>query len=138
MTRYQSLTGEFARRGFDSATASARVWERWERRVDGDPPVDLAIFEPVADRDLALDSLERMSEAAPELFARIAADEGWLHRVVMVLGGSSALAQTLVRHPEEAEALREPPQPRGRDGWREFFIGRVGLEDGVARIEKLR
>ncbi len=132
MTRYQSQPGEFARRGFDSATASARVWERWQQRTDGQPPVDLAVFEPVADRDLALDSLDRIAEVAPDLVARVVADEGWLHRLVMVLGGSTALAQTLVRHPEEVEALREAPRGRGRDGWREFFASRVGLEDGVA------
>ena len=132
MTRYQSQPGEFARRGFDSATASARVWERWQQRTDGQPPVDLAVFEPVADRDLALDSLDRIAEVAPDLVARVVADEGWLHRLVMVLGGSTALAQTLVRHPEEVEALREAPRARGRDGWREFFASRVGLEGGVA------
>ena len=133
MTRYQSQIGEFARRGFDSATASARVWDRWRERVQGDPPVDLAVFEPVADRDLALDALERISESAPELFARMVADDGWLRRIVAVLGGSSVLAQTLVRHPEEAEALREEPRARGREGWHAFFAGRVGLVDGVAQ-----
>lgn len=132
MSRYQSQTGEFARRGFDSATASAAIWEKWQRRIDGDPPVDLAIFEPVADRDLALDSLERISSTDPALFDRIAADPAWLGRVVLVLGGSSVLAQTLVRHPEAAEILREEPGPRGRDGWMDFFTARVEPVDGVA------
>lgn len=132
MARYQSQPGEFARRGFDSATESARVWERWQQRLGADPPVDLAVFEPVADRDLALDCLERLSAAAPEMFARIVDEDAWLRRLVLVLGGSSVLAQTLVRHPEEAERLRGDPRPRGRGGWREFFATRVGVVDGVA------
>ena len=55
MARYQSQTGEFARRGFDDATASARVWGRWAERFGGEPPVSLTLFERVADRDQALD-----------------------------------------------------------------------------------
>ncbi|MFT3889224.1 MAG: bifunctional [glutamine synthetase] adenylyltransferase/[glutamine synthetase]-adenylyl-L-tyrosine phosphorylase [Arachnia sp.] len=132
MSRYQSTTGEFARRGFDDASAAARVWERWTARLEGEPPVGLAPFERVADRDQALDALERFEAAAPDVFAEVAADPEWLQRLLLVLGGSSLLAQTLTRHPEEAEALRQPPTPRGADGWLAFFRDRVGPVDGVA------
>lgn len=132
MGRYQSPVGEFARRGFASASGAARVWERWTARLGGEPPVDLAMFEPVADRDLALDCLERFEAASPELFREIAADEGWLHRLLLVLGGSSVLAQTLVRHPTQSRVLAVEPQHRGRDGWRAFFAHRIHVVDGVA------
>ncbi|HHT12542.1 MAG TPA: bifunctional [glutamine synthetase] adenylyltransferase/[glutamine synthetase]-adenylyl-L-tyrosine phosphorylase [Propionibacterium sp.] len=132
MGRYQSPVGEFARRGFASASGAARVWERWTARLGGEPPVDLAMFEPVADRDLALDSLERFEAASPALFREIAADEGWLHRLLLVLGGSSVLAQTLVRHPTESRVLAVEPQHRGHDGWRAFFAHRIHVVDGVA------
>ena len=125
--------GEFARRGFESASSAARVWERWLARTDGAEPLDLSIFEPVADRDQALDSLERIAGAAPELFAQIAVDEGWLRRLALVLGGSSVLAQTLVRHPEESRSLAEAPHPRGRGGWLKFFAERCGVVDGVTQ-----
>lgn len=129
MTRYQSPTAEFARRGFESPSSAAALWERWRERLGGQqPPVDLALFEQVADRDLALDSLERISGDA--IFEQIVADEGWLRRVLLVLGGSSVLAQTLQRHPGEALALREPPRARGREGWLRFFQTRMGLSDG--------
>ena len=124
--------GEFARRGFDSAKAAARVWERWSARLGAEPPLDLALFAQIADRDLALDSIERFEEAAPELFAEVAADEAWLRRLLLVLGGSSVLAQTIVRHPEEARLLAVEPQHRGAAGWRNFFLGRVRVEGGVA------
>ena len=128
MTRYQSPSAEFARRGFESASSAARIWERWQERIGAEPPVDLALFAPVADRDQALDALERLSTAP--IFDAIAEDPDWLARLLLVLGGSSVLAQTLVRHPEEAQALREAPQPRGRAGWRGFFEERVGPIDG--------
>ncbi|SHI41381.1 glutamate-ammonia-ligase adenylyltransferase [Tessaracoccus bendigoensis DSM 12906] len=129
MTRYQSPTAEFARRGFESASSAARIWERWQERIGGPPPVDLALFESVADRDQALDCLERLSVDA--VFDEVIGDAGWLRRLLLVLGGSSVLAQTLVRHPEEARVLQATPRPRGRDGWLAFFAGRVGLREGV-------
>ena len=132
VSRVQSPEGEFARRGFDSPSASARVWERWLARTGDEDPIDLAVLEPAADRDLALDSLERISATAPDLFAEVVADEAWLARLVLVLGGSSVLAQTLTRHPDEARALAVEPTARGGDGWREFFAERVGVVDGVA------
>ena len=58
MPRYQSPTAEFARRGFDDATASARVWERWAERLGTEPPVSLSLFERVSDRDQALEALD--------------------------------------------------------------------------------
>lgn len=132
VNRYQSPVGEFARRGFSSANAAARVWERWAERLGAEPPLDLAVFEPVADRDLALDSLERLEAAAPELFREIIADAAWLHRLVLVLGASSVLAQTLVRHPEETRVLAAELRPRGPTGWRDFFTGRIHLDGVVA------
>ena len=91
--------------------------------------MDLALFEPVADRDQALDCLERLSSA--EVFDEMVADAGWLGRLLLVLGGSSVLAQTLVRHPEEMRTLQPVPKPRGPEGWLEFFTRRVGMRDGV-------
>ncbi len=129
MSRYTSPTAEFARRGFESATSAARVWERWQSRIGEEPPVDLALFAGVADRDQALDSLERIS--ADPVFDEVIADEAWLRRLLLVLGGSSVLAQTLVRHPAEVVALREEPRARGPEGWLNFFADRVGLVDGV-------
>lgn len=132
MPRYQSPTAEFARRGFDDATASARVWERWAERLGTEPPVSLSLFERVSDRDQALEALDRFEAADPAIFARIAADPDWLQRLLLVLGGSTLLAQTLTRHPEEALLLEEAPRPRGAGGWTDFFGGRVGIVDGVA------
>lgn len=132
MGRYQTPVGEFARRGFASASGAARVWERWSLRLGEDPPIELSLFERVADRDQALDSLERFEAASPALFREIAADAGWLQRLTLVMGGSSVLAQTLVRHPAESRVLAVKPKPRGRHGWRDFFSNRIHLDEQVA------
>ena len=42
------------------------------------------------------------------------------------------LAQTLVRHPDEARLLATPTRARGRGGWMGFFAQRCGVVDGVA------
>ena len=132
MSRYESPSAEFARRGFDSAASAARVWERWESDYGRDLPIDLRLFERVADRDQALEALERLWHADPQLFGRIVSDESWLLRVLLVLGGSTALAQTLTRHPEEALCLEHAPEARGADGWRAFVEDRVAPVGGVA------
>ncbi|MCC2593475.1 bifunctional [glutamine synthetase] adenylyltransferase/[glutamine synthetase]-adenylyl-L-tyrosine phosphorylase [Tessaracoccus sp. OS52] len=133
MSRVQSAVGEFARRGFESASAAAKVWQRWLDALDGaTPPVPLDALEPAASRDQALESLARMWESAPETVERLAADEGWLRRVVLVLGASSALARFLVRHPSETELLRVPGGHRNEEQWREFFEGRCHVDGVVA------
>lgn len=132
MPRVQSAAGEFARRGFESASAAVAVWERWLGRTDGREPLDLAVLEAAADRNQALDMLERFAEARPGLFDEVASTPEWLRRVVAIMGASSLLGQTLVRHPDEARILAAAPVARGRDGWHEFFTERVAPVDGVA------
>lgn len=134
MTRISSPTGEFARRGFQSPATAARTWERWTTWLGGTPQIDLSVFERAADRDQALDGLERIAQSAPEEFAQLSDDRDWLIRVVRVMGGSAGLTQTLVRHPELMRLLRQPAKPRGKDGWEEFFADFVERDpDGVAR-----
>ncbi|HJE52089.1 MAG TPA: bifunctional glutamine-synthetase adenylyltransferase/deadenyltransferase, partial [Tessaracoccus flavescens] len=130
MSRVQSLTGEFARRGFDSATSAVKVWERWTARAGAEPTVELTAFDVAADPDQALDSLDRMAAAAPALVDNILADAAWLDRLIRVLGGSSVLAQTLIRHPEKADVLRNEAGARGADGWLEFFREATEVEPG--------
>ena len=131
MTRIQSPSAEFVRRGFDAPSATARIWEAWVAAAGG-APLGLAAFDGVADRDQALDSAQRIAAADPERFALLRDHPAWLNRVLLVLGGSSVLAQTLVRHPALLDGLADEPRPRGRNGWLAFFSDRVGIVDGVA------
>ena len=107
------MVGEFARRGFDSPTTAARVWESWTTRAGNPRPLPLEAFEAAADRDQALDLLARVDERNPQLVGRVVADPGWCGRLLTVLGGSSGLARFLARHPEEILRIEREPALKG-------------------------
>lgn len=136
MNRLNTTVGEFARRGFESPSAAARIWQDWRDRCGGEPAVQLADFAVAADRDQALECMVRLGEQEPRLVAEIAASAAWLKRVLLVLGGSSVLARFLARHPQETRLLRDVPQLRGA-GWGDFFRERIGTLDAEAP-ERLR
>ncbi|RRD46011.1 bifunctional [glutamine synthetase] adenylyltransferase/[glutamine synthetase]-adenylyl-L-tyrosine phosphorylase [Tessaracoccus sp. OH4464_COT-324] len=126
MGRIQSSSAEFARRGFESATAAARIWDAWpaEQRA----MVDLALFGRVGDRFQALETLDRLR--ATDRFEAIAADPGWLERVLRVAGASSVLAAGLRTSPETVQLLAEEPRERDERAWAAFFQARVPVVDG--------
>ncbi|MDO5067120.1 MAG: bifunctional [glutamine synthetase] adenylyltransferase/[glutamine synthetase]-adenylyl-L-tyrosine phosphorylase [Propionibacteriaceae bacterium] len=113
MSRVNTTAGEFARRGFESPSAAARMWESWTERLGAVPPVPLTAFDASADRDQALETLIRIDEAEPELLRQVVANPDWLIRVLTVLGGSSVLARFLARHRDEIRALEATPALKG-------------------------
>lgn len=125
MGRITTITGEFARGGFRDARAAARVWERWSARIDAEPPVTVAQFQPAANPDQALDAVAQMAEADPELVQRIAADQQWMRRLVTVVGASSQLARFLARHPTETTLIQDPVPPHPKQYWHDFFDTRI-------------
>ncbi|MFV0430064.1 MAG: bifunctional [glutamine synthetase] adenylyltransferase/[glutamine synthetase]-adenylyl-L-tyrosine phosphorylase [Arachnia sp.] len=126
MARVQTMTGEFARRGFDSPSSAARIWEKWRERIKADPPLRLDDVEAAADRDLALEGLATIAQSDPERFQAMVADPAWLSRVIAVLGCSNVLARFLSRHPVELDLLRVAPTARGAAGWHDFMAQRAG------------
>ncbi|HEU5456567.1 MAG TPA: bifunctional [glutamine synthetase] adenylyltransferase/[glutamine synthetase]-adenylyl-L-tyrosine phosphorylase, partial [Nocardioides sp.] len=71
----------------------------------------LAVLARTADPDLALLGLVRLAEAADdgeELLSAVADDEGTAMRLLSVLGASTALADHVVRHPEQWKQLVDP------------------------------
>lgn len=74
-------------------------WEPWLRACAGTAGPDEALLQSA-----------RLAEAAPDLAARLI-DEGGrpLERVLGVLGGSRALGDLLISHPDRAGALWEDP-----------------------------
>lgn len=58
-----------------------------------------------ADPDLALQSLVRLLEKNPELAAKIAAGPAASEAMIRLLGSSEALAEFLIRNPEELDVL---------------------------------
>lgn len=137
VNRVSTAVGEFARRGFESPSSAARLWQDWSTRIGTEPPVPLQAFTRAADRDQALECLVGIGEREPELLSRIAAAPDWLDRVLLVLGGSSVLARFLVRNPEELQVLASEPGPR-RTGWREHIRSRALDESGCIDANRLR
>ncbi|MGO1384776.1 MAG: bifunctional [glutamine synthetase] adenylyltransferase/[glutamine synthetase]-adenylyl-L-tyrosine phosphorylase [Arachnia sp.] len=132
MMRVQSTTGEFARRGFDAPAAAAATWARWSELVGDEPPIALDAFSLAADRDRALDVVARLGEHAPDRLAEVVAEPQWLDRLLLVAGASSALGQFLARHPDELELLRREPPARDAQGWRDFYVDRLGISNEMA------
>jgi glutamate-ammonia-ligase adenylyltransferase len=71
----------------------------------------LPVLARTGDPDQALLGLVRLAEAAADgraLLSAVAADENTAVRLLSVLGASTALADHLVRHPDQWEELTEP------------------------------
>ncbi len=71
----------------------------------------VALFGRTADPDLALAGLLRLCDASSDpgvLLQTLADDEGTAMRLLLVLGASQALADHLVRHPEQWRELEDP------------------------------
>jgi [glutamine synthetase] adenylyltransferase / [glutamine synthetase]-adenylyl-L-tyrosine phosphorylase len=98
-------TGQFARLGFSDAAAAVRHWAE----VDSSSPDLLQSLATAADPDLALRALTRLLAAAGEgsapLRTALESDRQLATRLCRVLGASTALADHLIRHPEDWRQL---------------------------------
>lgn len=137
MARFQTTSGELARRGFASPAAAEHVLLGWAARSASVDSLDLSLFDTVGDPDFALDSLDRIAAGDPELIDAVLANGSWAHRVVTVLGCSTVLSQHLVSHPGDLALLAEPAPDRDREWWRGFVLDRLGAvgEQPVADAE---
>ncbi len=105
MTRPESDRQVLTRLGFQDATRA-----RDELRSLGDRSEPLvALLARTADPDQALANLTRLAQrAGPKLAPELADDEGTSMRLLSVLGASQALADHLIRHPEQWRELADP------------------------------
>ncbi|NUW31452.1 bifunctional [glutamine synthetase] adenylyltransferase/[glutamine synthetase]-adenylyl-L-tyrosine phosphorylase [Nonomuraea sp. SMC257] len=109
MPRIESTAARLAKLGFADGATAARLVEQSGGELD-----DLldGLVE-VADPDLALLSLTRLAERAPEAIGALRADERLRERALAVLGVSAALGDHLVRHPGHLGLLAaDPGDPR--------------------------
>ena len=97
--RIRTTRGTLARRGFVDARAAEDILQRWHLDGADDPEVLVELVARSADPDLALAGLDRLAEVAPGLGARLTAAPVLARQLIMVLGGSSKLAQHLIAHP---------------------------------------
>ncbi|MDR1187184.1 MAG: bifunctional [glutamine synthetase] adenylyltransferase/[glutamine synthetase]-adenylyl-L-tyrosine phosphorylase [Bifidobacteriaceae bacterium] len=105
--RLRSATGELVRVGLSDAARAVGLLAELSA-VGLELPV--AALSSVADPDLALLTLARIAgvPAGREGLAELWPDSRALGRLLAVVGGSAALGDHLVRHPEHLSALGEP------------------------------
>lgn len=124
--RLDSAAAQLLRQGFTGGRSavkllSDRALEPLARRAGGLDGV-VAALGATADPDRALLALVRLLERTddPALLAVLAEPSPVRDRLVAVLGGSVALGEQLVRHPEQWRAVTEdplrPPVDEGVDG----------------------
>lgn len=107
------------------------MWASWP---DEDRAlVDLAWFEPVADRFQALDTLDQIRST--DRFRAVVTDPGWCRRVLRVAGASSALARALAREPDLVACLADEPVERDEQAWEAFFQARTPIVDGECHVD---
>src|SRR6201996_7685411 len=99
-----SLSGWLARTGFADVPRAERELAALGILSEGDPV--LAALAPAADPDLALAGLVQIAERDPGLVKTLSADPALRGRLSAVLGVSKAMADHLVRHPEDIAVLR--------------------------------
>ncbi|WP_245765178.1 bifunctional [glutamine synthetase] adenylyltransferase/[glutamine synthetase]-adenylyl-L-tyrosine phosphorylase [Nonomuraea jiangxiensis] len=104
MPRIESTAAKLAKLGFADGAQAAHIVRQTVAPLDD----VLEYLVDVADPDLALASLARLTERAPAVLDRLRDDEALRSRLLAVLGVSAALGEHLVRHPEQVELLAAP------------------------------
>ncbi|WP_405873495.1 bifunctional [glutamine synthetase] adenylyltransferase/[glutamine synthetase]-adenylyl-L-tyrosine phosphorylase [Streptomyces sp. NBC_00005] len=136
--RRSSTFTRLLRHGFTDPSAAERLLDSAELMPVRDDPVLLDALGATADPDLALLGLVRLLEAQPpsaarrELLDTLIAAKPLRDRLLGVLGSSAALADHLVRHPHDWQAL-VTYEPRDlHPGVEEFERGLAEATDPVS------
>lgn len=108
MTRTSITAGDLARRGFSDAARASQLVDELLAAHHGDQEEIVSAIAATADPDLCLSALHSLDERATTRVAEVWTDSGWLHRLIVLLGGSRELGRHLFAHPHHLEVLREP------------------------------
>ncbi|MFI6853348.1 bifunctional [glutamine synthetase] adenylyltransferase/[glutamine synthetase]-adenylyl-L-tyrosine phosphorylase [Streptomyces sp. NPDC050416] len=136
--RRSSTFTRLLRHGFTDASAAERLLDSAELAPLRDDPVLLDALGATADPDLALLGLVRLLEAQPEPGARrelldtLISSKPLRDRLLGVLGASTALADHLIRHPEDWQALVMYEAHDLHPGVEEFEAGLAEATDAVS------
>ena len=113
--REGSELGRLVRFGFADPRSAGEALTEAGLWIDGEP-VDAQLVEAIADAadpDLAAAALRRLLAAAPDLRPALDKEPVLRTRLLAVLGGSVALGDHLVDHPEDWRRLRPPAEELG-------------------------
>ncbi|MEU0194101.1 bifunctional [glutamine synthetase] adenylyltransferase/[glutamine synthetase]-adenylyl-L-tyrosine phosphorylase [Streptomyces afghaniensis] len=136
--RRSSTFTRLLRHGFTDASAAERLLDSAELAPLRDDPVLLDALGATADPDLALLGLVRLLEAQSEPGARrelldtLISSKPLRDRLLGVLGASTALADHLVRHPDDWQALVMYEAHDLHPGVEEFEAGLAEATDPVS------
>ncbi|MGH2928481.1 MAG: DUF294 nucleotidyltransferase-like domain-containing protein, partial [Solirubrobacteraceae bacterium] len=132
-----SLSGWLARMGFTDVPRAERELAALGMTDEGHPL--LAAPAQAADPDLALAGLAQVAERNPGLVDVLRADPELRVRLSAVLGASKAMADHLVRHPEDVSVLRGGQARRRPDAKavRAEFLRAVAVEPPRDPVERL-
>ncbi|MFF7788805.1 bifunctional [glutamine synthetase] adenylyltransferase/[glutamine synthetase]-adenylyl-L-tyrosine phosphorylase [Streptomyces sp. NPDC007991] len=136
--RRSSTFTRLLRHGFTDALAAERLLDTAELAPLREDPVLLDALGATADPDLALLGLVRLLEAQPEPGARrelldtLISSKPLRDRLLGVLGASTALADHLVRHPDDWQALVMYEAHDLHPGVEEFEAGLAEATDPVS------
>ena len=127
-----SLPGWLARMGFADVPRAER--ELGALAITGEDHPVLAACAQAADPDLALAGLGQIAEREPSLIKALSEDAALRGRLCAVLGVSRAMADHLIRHPEDLAALRGPEASRRPDvaAVREELLRAVAADPAAA------
>jgi glutamate-ammonia-ligase adenylyltransferase len=107
--RTDTLLGKLARLGFSDLDRAQKLVGELAEVTDGFAALVRAAAQS-PDPDSALYGLAELGRTVPDRLREIADQEPWRNRVIAVLGGSQALGQHLVAHPEVLEVLAVEPR----------------------------
>jgi [glutamine synthetase] adenylyltransferase / [glutamine synthetase]-adenylyl-L-tyrosine phosphorylase len=132
--RAASREGWLARAGFTDAASAARLLDRTESSGAVLDDTVLAAVGRSADPDRALVALGRLLDTVEdrtELLAALSRDERLVGRLAAVLGLSTALADHLIRHPQQWHRLADVDAGRrpGPSELRATMLHAVGADD---------
>jgi glutamate-ammonia-ligase adenylyltransferase len=134
-----SSAARLARAGFSEPDKAAAALESLTHRGVGDEEELVAALALSADPDAAILALDELAGRLPEptrLRSTFAADPGARDRLLAVLGASPALAEHLLRHPDDwraaADARLQPPS-----ALRELMLAAVHADAGPSPTAEL-
>lgn len=105
-SRMQTTAGRLAMIGFADGARAERLLDELGPEAVGDFDL-LGSLVVTADPDLALTSLNRLTEQDPSVLGALRSDPGLRRRLLGVFGVSAALGEHVVRHPEHWRLLGE-------------------------------
>lgn len=105
-SRMQTTAGRLAMSGFADGARAERLLDELGPEAVGDFDL-LGSLVGTADPDLALTSLNRLTEQDPSVLGALRSDPGLRRRLLGVFGVSAALGEHVVRHPEHWRLLGE-------------------------------